>query len=256
MAVKGMTWSGIGVASVPSTMQGGLINSPMAGLELSRDDTEEDYQGYTQGGNGILQDLYTITTQQTWSLNNTFQAIDGAVVELMFREMKKTTTSYKFKRQYPGTVPASAAYTITDSKLVGLAVADVRVAISPTSNYAHTFLKVVTIAPASANEVQLDNAAGTLTFHSAQAGRNFTMELNESYANIDTIGIESSYTAVNTVSYTGGLSFASKPNTVIVDAPDCQPTGGINFSVGQENTLNLKPLAGGNRTAVRLAFIS
>ena len=252
MAITGL--SGYGFTSIntqATTGQTAVFNSPASSFNLTTDETEVEAKGYPIGGSGLLENIYAYISERVWNLEVGFQAFDWGVLQMVFGYFEATTSSIKFRQSYTGTVPATAAYEIVDANLTGLSVADVKVSVFASSANAFTPLKVVTGVP-NAGEVQLDAANTKLIFNAAQAGLDVSYQLNESYSNIKTLGVEAAANTLDNVSFSGLIRLQSNPSKIGVDIPQMGKTGGFSLQVGEENTVTFKPVVtGANASAVR-----
>ncbi len=252
MALKGLAKYGMtSIETNDVTTQTALFNSPLSAFNLTSDDTEVESKGYPIGGTGLLENIYTYISERVWNLELGMQAFDWGFLQIMFQVFEATTSSIKFRQSYTGMVPSGSPYEVSNASLVGMTASDLHVSILATSSQAFMPYKIVATTPAD-GEVQLDATNGKLVFNSAAAGKSFSYQMNESYSNIKTLGVEATAKTLDTISFAGVMKLLSAPNEIGVDVPQMGKTGGFSLQVGEENNVTFKPtVLGANASPVR-----
>lgn len=126
------------------------------------------------------------------TVSMTWEAADWAQLGFLHGELPKDSAT-NLKDIKFATVPAST-YTITDPDITATNAASVRVYLTTKGTWGQAIsMKNVAVAPAANEEVQVDGAAGTLTFMAALEGAEVGYTFDDPYSAISTIGYESSY---------------------------------------------------------------
>lgn len=241
------------VVPATSPTQTALYDVRPTGATLTKEVESRDVRGVVDG-TPQSQVLDTVITQVTYGFSVEIESIDSGTLALMFGETWGASASYDGKKLKRVTVPSESPYEITDTDLEGLTAADLQVMLAANSATGGLIrpLKIVTIAPANTNEVQLDEPNTKLVFHSSHAGASIKYGIKKSYT-VESLGVVDSPIALDDLKFFGIIA-TTRDEEIIVEV-DLSPSGGWELPIGDESAITLEFNAvakGSNRSAVRL----
>ena len=155
---------------------------------------------------GILLTTASAITAETFSLNLTYQFNDWVNLQLLFGEIASTEANVSLPVAKAQEIPAGL--TLTDADIVGQAAT---VCVTDVTN---GILLNVVLAPAvpGANEVAVDDVAGTLVFNASQSGATVEYVVDKVYTSVDAIGVADDVDFLTNLAFTGLI--ASTPDGV------------------------------------------
>ncbi len=255
----------IGVRGIAATTRAGVVDAttqqkvtfetPPSNVTITRTPELKRIQGYPTCGSGRLSDIGSYEFAEEVIANMTWQACDWGLEQLLWDEMAASTATWTFHEPVCAIVPGTP-FTITDAELAGLTIDEITVTRPAKSGEKWIPLKVVSIAPASAREVQLDNSVeNDLVFHSDLEGKEIKYFKKVSYSNIETIGVKAAPARVGAVEVQGILVYDTAPGTRRFRAT-AKLEGAVNMGTDDPQGNQFRCLAQGvNSRAIQIANI-
>lgn len=141
---------------------------------------------------GVLETKSKGLEELIHSLQLTWEAATWGDMQFIHNEFAQDSSTAANDPNF-STVPATT-FTIVDPEITAANEATVRVYLPQReSTGLPTFMKLVAIAPAAYDEVQVDGTTNSLIFHSSAEGAEVVYFYDKSYTVIQTIGLETNF---------------------------------------------------------------
>jgi hypothetical protein len=224
-------------------------------VSFSQTQNQESIRGFVNGasalGTQIVTDVFAGETDSEVTVE--FQSIDMAGIAFLMGEAPKVSASVTLATPKNAIVPADLS--LEDAALTGQTEATVSVTVSGRGAWGEArVLNVVTGAPATIDEVQLNAATTQLIFFAGMVGAPIDYVINTTLTNKRTIGIEASPVIINTCEFVGRLILANR-GQVWVRIQDIVFAESFEFSIAPDAPTFTKTgqlvARTGNRTAVQ-----
>lgn len=182
---------------------------------------------------GIIQIAASAITERTWKMTLEMQYQDWTSLQLSFDEIAQELASVSLPTRKTAVIDTNGEIADAD---VTTGNADSFLAyLYQGAGSKPVFLKVVTGAPAAADEVQYDATNNQLVFQTGLAGRRVSYVINKTYANIEAIGVADEYDRFGSLQFTGivaGTTFNRGmqivvPNMTRIKSPELKINGDL-----------------------------
>jgi hypothetical protein len=241
----------------------------LTGLTFTKSLENQLVSGFINGGSGKLTTVDTVSGTAEYEAVATVTSLDWMTMQLITNEFTGTTASYARVKPKQATIGSSVTSKVLDADLEGATAATVQVTltkrITGQNQIAFSVTTDTTVAPTT-SQVVLQTATstntslgGSLTFNTAYAGAVVDYLVQVTETNVRTIGKESSFKALGSVSFEGEILMGGNrfPSGMGIKVPRLDLTGAFEIPVTgdlPEISINMTPVVDtGYREAIILA---
>lgn len=152
-------------------------------FEYTEDATALEAKGQVKG---VKKTLASATGEITSTLRLSTQFVNWSQLGFFLNQLPSTQASVNIPVLKTGRVPATAPYEVADAGITALTASGVYVYISDDDD--PSYREIITTGTVALGEVEVDSTAGSLTFHSSDAGKPFVYTLPVAQTNKQSYG--------------------------------------------------------------------